>query len=122
MFAVRHPVENEAVDELTGEPHPDPASGDHRRRELLWHEVVERSVEVWQRHLDGDPGNRVDGAATLAPAPGPLGASIAVRPPGRSPLAGSRRWRRTCHRPESYQTPPTPSVCPQAEAGSGLAD
>jgi len=46
MVAPRRPVENEAVDKLAGETDPHAAADDDRRRELRWHQVVERAIKV----------------------------------------------------------------------------
>ncbi len=46
VLAPRRPLEDEAVDELAGEPHAHPATGDNRRGEVLGHQIVERPIEV----------------------------------------------------------------------------
>jgi hypothetical protein len=72
-----------AACQLAREPHPDPAPGDRGRRQPLWHQIVERPVEVGERDLDRDPGHRqlfggraaAAGAGALGPGgTGPAGA------------------------------------------------
>ncbi len=55
-----HPLDDPAVDERAREPHADPDTRHRGRGERLRHEVVERPVEVGQRDVDHDPGDRVD--------------------------------------------------------------
>ena len=47
-----------AVDELAGEPDPDPAADLRTHPDALVDEVVERPVEMRKRNVDRHPGNR----------------------------------------------------------------
>ena len=49
------PLDDEPVDVLPGEPHLHPRPGHHLGVEPAGHEVVERLVEVRQRHVDEHP-------------------------------------------------------------------
>ena len=76
-------LEQEAVDQPAGEPHPDPAARHRGRVQLGRHQVVERPVQVGQRHVDRDPGDRR--------RPGP--ARELARHPSAQPADGQRAHR-----------------------------
>jgi hypothetical protein len=61
MLAFRPPIEDEAVDLSARESDPNPAAGHRHLRHRFRDEVVERPVEVGERHVDCDPGDRILG-------------------------------------------------------------
>jgi hypothetical protein len=54
----RDALQDEAVHELAGEADPHAGAGDGGRGGGVRYEVVERAVEVRQRAVDADPGDR----------------------------------------------------------------
>ena len=106
MIAGAHPFEQVAAGELACETDPDPAAGNRGFRHAFRHEVVKRAVEMGQRHIDRDPGDRQLGrhrrtGGSAAAGGGGLAAGAATR--SRVP-----RWRGTsgcrplllpCHAP-----------------------
>ena len=87
VLGVGPPVQHEAVDQLPGEADPHPAAGHRRVGQLRRHQVVERPVQVRQRHVDGDAGDRQLGGR-LPLALGPCGHAAVLPDP-----ADSRRQR-----------------------------
>ena len=59
MVAGAHPVQHETIGQLPGEPHPNPHTRTGLRREPFWHQVVEGPVQVGERNVHRDPGDRV---------------------------------------------------------------
>jgi hypothetical protein len=53
-----HAVQHDPVDELAGEPDPHPRADDDGVVQSRRHQVVERAVQVGERDVDGDPGDR----------------------------------------------------------------
>ena len=113
MFAGGRPLQQVAARQLAGEPHPDPAPGDRGLRQPLWHEVVERPVEVGERDVHGDPGHRqLLGWRPGAPAAAGGASAIAAcgsRTRIRSPWAGSARRGRLVRLPCHASVLPEPS-------------
>jgi hypothetical protein len=58
VVALGHPLGQEPVDLLTGEPHPHPRARHGDVVELLGHQIVEGPVEVRERHVDVHAGDR----------------------------------------------------------------
>ena len=58
VVAAGRTLEQVAVGQLASESDPDPASGHGRGGELVRDEIVEWAVEVRERDVDGDPGDR----------------------------------------------------------------
>ena len=99
----RDPLQDDRVDQLAGEPDPDPGAGGDGVVQRARHRVVERAVQVGERDVDHDPGDRVPlGGHPLLGSPPPAGGRR-PRPAGRA-----RRGHRS-GLPESSDTPPPPS-------------
>ncbi len=114
VVALVDAFEQEAVHELSGEPNPTRQPGTALRVQRRRDEVVERAVQVRQRHVDGHPrhGQRLGGPPP-ALLGGPLPALRALwgarprrdgRPPGRSPIPGSTPASTPSVTFPSYQT------------------
>jgi hypothetical protein len=58
MLTGGRPLQQVAAGQLACEPHPDPAAGKRHIGQPLRHQVVERAVEVSERDIDRDPGDR----------------------------------------------------------------
>ena len=58
MLADARPVQQVPAGQLAREPDPDPAAGDGGLRQALRHQVVERPVEMRQRHIHQHAGDR----------------------------------------------------------------
>ena len=58
VIAVGDPFQHEAVAQPTGEAHPDPRPRNGIGVLALEHRVVERAVQVTERHIHGDPRDR----------------------------------------------------------------
>jgi hypothetical protein len=58
VVAHRNSIQQVTADELPGEPDPDPASGDGGFRHPLRYQIVEGPVQMRQRHINQDPGDR----------------------------------------------------------------
>ena len=106
------PLDDVAVDVLAGEPHLDPrrpgrASCGHRRG----HEVVERPVEVGQRHVDQHPRDRVAPRRARPRRPcgraSACGLRLRARPPTRASPGSSSGCSPAPVMADVYQRPPT---------------
>ena len=60
VVAVAPPLEQVAIDQATGEAHPDPGPGHGGVGQLGRNQVVERAIQVRQRKIDHQPGHRID--------------------------------------------------------------
>ena len=102
MLADGYPVQQVTADELPGESDPDPASGHCGFRQPLRHQVVERPVQMRQRHIHEHPCHRQFRRRGLhggRPPPWRPAAPGPARPPrGRSDNA-SRLVPIRCHAP-----------------------
>ncbi len=58
MLADGDPVQQVTAHELPGEADPNPAAGNSRFRQPFRHQVVEGPVQVRQRDIHQDPGDR----------------------------------------------------------------
>ena len=59
VVAVRDPFQEHRVNELSGEPHPNPYPGHRLAVQRGRHEIVERPVQVRQRHVHDQPRHRI---------------------------------------------------------------
>jgi hypothetical protein len=59
MLTGGDPLEDESIDESTGEAHSNTGTRNRIRRHDRWNRVVEGSVEVREGDIDRDPGDRV---------------------------------------------------------------
>ena len=110
-----HPVQQVPVDELAGEPDPDPAAGYRLAGQPFRDQVIERPVQVGQRDVDGHPGDRQLGRVGPGIPPGPARAArrTAVAAARGCPLAGC-----PCHGPVLPDPPdarPAPDRGPSSE-------
>jgi hypothetical protein len=58
VIAVGDPFQDEPVAQPAGEPDPDPDPGNGLGLLALEHRIVERAVQVTEREVDRDAGNR----------------------------------------------------------------
>ena len=57
MLTFGEPLQHDGVYQLTGEPHPDPDPRLRSGRLLLGHQIVERPIQMRQRHINNKPRN-----------------------------------------------------------------
>jgi hypothetical protein len=97
VLAGARALQDEAVGQLSGEPDPYPHPGERLGGEPLWNQVVERPVQVGERDVHRDAGDRAIRRGTQGPRLllGPAAFALPVRHRPVLPRSGGRLSQET---------------------------